>query len=112
MIFFKYFQLYEGLRQINLIADINDAANIQNCGEINEIDQNETFDHEEETNNENNDVADLDACASDPCENGGTCQVVNDMAVCTCSVGFAGKHCEDRKFYLKTKEGYDSLCFL
>ena len=89
--------MYEGQRQINLIADIDDAANIQNCGEINEIEQNETFDHEEQTNNEN-DFATLDACASDPCENGGTCSVVEDDAVCSCSVGFAGKHCEDRKF--------------
>ncbi|KAM7349812.1 terribly reduced optic lobes isoform 24-T24 [Cochliomyia hominivorax] len=87
--------LYEGLRQINLIADIQDAANIQNCGEINEIEQNETFAHEDQTTNENSDFATLDACASDPCENGGTCQVVDDLAVCTCSVGFAGKHCEE-----------------
>ncbi|KAI8120669.1 Basement membrane-specific heparan sulfate proteoglycan core protein [Lucilia cuprina] len=86
--------LYEGLREINLIADISDAANIQNCGEINEIDQNETFAHEDQLNNEN-DLGVLDACASDPCENGGHCMVIDDMAVCSCMVGFAGKHCEE-----------------
>ncbi|XP_058974693.1 basement membrane-specific heparan sulfate proteoglycan core protein-like [Musca domestica] len=77
--------LFEGQRQLNLIADIQDAANIQNCGEINEIEQNETFDHDVEQN----------ACSSDPCENGGTCVVENDEAVCLCNIGFAGKHCED-----------------
>ncbi|XP_061400156.1 basement membrane-specific heparan sulfate proteoglycan core protein-like [Musca vetustissima] len=77
--------LYEGQRQLNLIADIQDAANIQNCGEINEIEQNETFDNDVEQN----------ACSSDPCENGGTCVVENDEAVCLCNIGFAGKHCED-----------------
>ncbi|XP_065366162.1 basement membrane-specific heparan sulfate proteoglycan core protein isoform X5 [Calliphora vicina] len=86
--------LYEGLRPINLIADISDAANIQNCGEINEIDQNETFAHEVQLNNED-DLAALDACASDPCENGGSCALVDDMAVCSCLVGFAGPHCQD-----------------
>ncbi|XP_073829721.1 terribly reduced optic lobes isoform X13 [Musca autumnalis] len=77
--------LYEGQRQLNLIADIQDAANIQNCGEINEIDQNENFDKDVEQ----------DACSSDPCENGGTCVVENEEAVCLCNIGFAGKHCED-----------------
>lgn len=82
-------QLYEGTRQLNLIADIQDAANIQNCGEINEIDQNETFDNEQTT--------EQNPCSSDPCENGGTCIVENEEAVCLCNIGFAGKHCEDRK---------------
>ncbi|XP_037811627.1 basement membrane-specific heparan sulfate proteoglycan core protein-like isoform X4 [Lucilia sericata] len=86
--------LYEGLREINLIADISDAANIQNCGEINEIDQNETFAHEDQLTNEN-DLGVMDACASDPCENGGQCTIIDDMAVCSCMVGFTGKHCEE-----------------
>lgn len=96
----NFFQLFEGQKQINLIADIDNAANIQNCGEINEIDQNETFTNENNINNEPlKEDLQTDACASDPCENGGTCYVENDMAVCTCNVGFAGKHCEDRKFW-------------
>ncbi|XP_075155739.1 terribly reduced optic lobes isoform X4 [Haematobia irritans] len=81
--------LYEGQKHLNLIADIQDAANIQNCGEINEIDQNETFDNEHANNIEKN------ACSTDPCENGGTCIVENEEAMCLCSIGFAGKHCED-----------------
>lgn len=94
-------QLFEAQRQINLIADIEDAANIQNCGESNEINhENETFEedkideheviHEHEHMQHNNLL-----CDSDPCENGGTCSVRNNTAVCSCSIGFAGKHCEE-----------------
>lgn len=96
-------KISEGTRPINLIADIEDAANIQNCGEINEVDANENEndskspdpyilpkapEHEEEKH---------DACASDPCENGGTCRLVNELAVCDCPLGFSGHHCQDRK---------------
>ncbi|XP_053952223.1 basement membrane-specific heparan sulfate proteoglycan core protein isoform X19 [Anastrepha ludens] len=100
--------LFEGQRQINLIADIHDAANIQNCGEINEIDQNESFDnYEHEATNiqqasgkpiespSEKEGQQVDACASDPCENGGSCSVHNGEAICACTIGFTGKHCEE-----------------
>ncbi|XP_067635534.1 basement membrane-specific heparan sulfate proteoglycan core protein isoform X4 [Eurosta solidaginis] len=94
--------LFEGPRQINLIADIHDAANIQNCGEINEIEQNESFDNYEQEATSPNRLSDTtsktqngDACASDPCENGSTCSVQDGEAICTCTVGFTGKYCED-----------------
>ncbi|XP_018799865.1 PREDICTED: basement membrane-specific heparan sulfate proteoglycan core protein isoform X13 [Bactrocera latifrons] len=100
--------LFEGQRQIHLIADVIDAANIQNCGEINEIDQNESFDNFEqdatklqpakgtESKAPSEKVDQLvDACASDPCENGGSCSVHDTEAVCSCPVGFAGMHCEE-----------------
>ncbi|XP_049312044.1 basement membrane-specific heparan sulfate proteoglycan core protein isoform X30 [Bactrocera dorsalis] len=100
--------LFEGQRQIHLIADVIDAANIQNCGEINEIDQNESFDNfeqdatklqpakgtESKARSENVDQL-VDACASDPCENGGSCSVHDSEAVCSCPVGFTGMHCEE-----------------
>lgn len=98
-------QLYEAQRQLNLIADIREAANIQNCGEINEIDQNETF--QTETTHDKHDHVNVAApkmiipdegCDSDPCENGGTCHVVNDTVTCDCGIGFVGPHCEDCKF--------------
>uniref|UniRef100_A0A1A9VWV6 Basement membrane-specific heparan sulfate proteoglycan core protein n=1 Tax=Glossina austeni TaxID=7395 RepID=A0A1A9VWV6_GLOAU len=87
--------LYEAQRQLNLIADIREAANIQNCGEINEIDQNETF--QTETTHDKHDRVDVavhkmiipdEGCDSDPCENGGTCHVVNDTVTCDCGIGF------------------------
>ncbi|KAL9879193.1 terribly reduced optic lobes isoform 28-T30 [Glossina fuscipes fuscipes] len=94
--------LYEAQRQLNLIADIREAANIQNCGEINEIDQNETF--QTETTHDKHDRVDVavhkmiipdEGCDSDPCENGGTCHVINDTVTCDCAIGFVGAHCED-----------------
>ncbi|XP_054087671.1 basement membrane-specific heparan sulfate proteoglycan core protein isoform X23 [Zeugodacus cucurbitae] len=100
--------LFEGQRQIHLIADVVDAANIQNCGEINEIDQNESFDNFEQdatklqpaTGTQSKAQIDkmdqqVDACASDPCENGGSCSVHDGEAVCACPIGFTGKHCEE-----------------
>ncbi|XP_039962560.1 basement membrane-specific heparan sulfate proteoglycan core protein isoform X6 [Bactrocera tryoni] len=100
--------LFEGQRQIHLIADVIDAANIQNCGEINEIDQNESFDNFEQdatklqpaTGTESKARSEkvdqlVDACASDPCENGGSCSVHDSEAVCSCPVGFTGMHCEE-----------------
>lgn len=102
--------MFEGQRQIHLIADVIDAANIQNCGEINEIDQNESFDNFEQdatklqpaTGTQSKAESEkasqqVDACGSDPCENGGSCNVHDDEAVCACPVGFTGKHCEERE---------------
>ncbi|XP_037931811.1 basement membrane-specific heparan sulfate proteoglycan core protein [Teleopsis dalmanni] len=88
--------LYEAQRQINLIADIQDAVNIQNCGEINEIDNNEiSHNIEDPSQPETEDLVPQDACSSDPCENGGTCSIRNNNAECSCILGFSGKHCEE-----------------
>ena len=39
-------------------------------------------------------LADIDECASSPCQNGGTCtDLVNDFA-CTCAPGYTGTVCE------------------
>ena len=33
-------------------------------------------------------------CVSQPCTNGATCSVSNDMALCSCTAGFTGTHCD------------------
>jgi hypothetical protein len=38
--------------------------------------------------------AEATACASQPCQNGGTCEVELDDFVCTCAIGFSGASCE------------------
>ena len=36
----------------------------------------------------------LDACANNPCTNGGICVDINGIPKCSCPTGFNGKHCE------------------
>ena len=38
--------------------------------------------------------ADIDECASSPCQNGGTCVDGINSYTCNCDVGYAGKNCE------------------
>ena len=38
--------------------------------------------------------ADIDECASSPCQNGGTCVDGVNSYTCNCDVGYAGKNCE------------------
>ena len=38
--------------------------------------------------------ADIDECASSPCQNGGTCVDDSNSYTCNCVVGYAGKNCE------------------
>ena len=40
------------------------------------------------------DRTDEDDCASDPCENGGTCVDEVNSYSCTCDPGFTGQSCE------------------
>ncbi|XP_034139569.1 basement membrane-specific heparan sulfate proteoglycan core protein isoform X16 [Drosophila guanche] len=108
--------LYDSQRSIQLLADIKDAANIQNCGELNEIsgadgdaeaeDESEvpvapavvpsarvpeaTSEQEEQLQPYN-----MAPCASDPCENGGSCSEVENQAICSCPLGYSGKHCQE-----------------
>ena len=39
-------------------------------------------------------VLDIDDCADEPCENGGTCVDQVDSFVCKCALGFEGDECE------------------
>lgn len=82
----------ESAKKINLIADIKDAANVQNCGESNEIDPSSGSGYDDMD-------LEVESCDQDPCENGGTCTTYNGGAItCLCPLGFSGKHCEERKF--------------
>lgn len=102
-------RLYSSKVALNLLTDIEDAANVQNCGELNEIGDNDQdgelpvgpvpdqplniFSNEEEQQQPYVRAP----CAADPCENGGTCSESEQQAICACSLGYSGKHCEERK---------------
>ena len=36
----------------------------------------------------------VNECASSPCQNGGTCVLVNNWYSCSCDVGYEGHNCE------------------
>lgn len=38
-----------------------------------------------------------DYCFSDPCQNGGSCQLLQDRYECLCPGGYLGLHCENSK---------------
>ena len=38
--------------------------------------------------------ADIDECASSPCQNGGACVDGSNSYTCNCAVGYAGANCE------------------
>ena len=43
-------------------------------------------------------ISDIDECASNPCQNGGTCKdAVNEFS-CACLAGTTGRFCETSKF--------------
>ncbi|XP_015042334.2 basement membrane-specific heparan sulfate proteoglycan core protein isoform X26 [Drosophila pseudoobscura] len=110
-------KLYDSQRSIQLLADIKDAANIQNCGELNEIGGGDGGDGEADgdsevpvapagdppaplpdaTSNQEEQLQpyNMAPCASDPCENGGSCIEAENQALCSCPLGYSGKHCQE-----------------
>ncbi|XP_030079865.1 basement membrane-specific heparan sulfate proteoglycan core protein isoform X26 [Drosophila hydei] len=100
-------RLYDSMRPIQLLAAVKDAANVQNCGELNEIGDNDfdgelpvvpvapTSDTRASHHEEEQQPYAMSPCANEPCENGGTCREVEQQAICACSLGYSGKHCEE-----------------
>ena len=50
----------------------------------------------------NNLFVDINECASDPCQNGGTCQHGINQFTCLCLPGYSGSQCGVGKFTLAT----------
>ncbi len=42
-------------------------------------------------------LSDIDECASNPCEHGGTCVDDVNQYTCDCDPGWTGDHCETSK---------------
>nr|XP_036676267.1 basement membrane-specific heparan sulfate proteoglycan core protein isoform X28 [Drosophila suzukii] len=94
-------KLYNFQKVVNLLADIKDAANIQNCEETNEIGgEVDSVDNEPPVPPpspavQESERQEMAPCASDPCENGGSCSEQENLAICSCPFGFSGKHCQN-----------------
>ena len=39
-------------------------------------------------------IAEIDACSNNPCENGGICEAGSETYTCTCPGNFVGTNCE------------------
>lgn len=96
-----------------MVKSILDGANIQNCGDSNEIQPNEL-----------NTVCRpgfagprceiiIDIClAQDPCENGGVCQSNGTSFVCNCPLHYSGDHCQYGMANKYANNSYVELCLL
>ena len=47
-------------------------------------------------------LSDIDDCAGNPCQNGGTCSDGVDSHTCTCITGYTGSTCETSKSIIQT----------
>lgn len=89
--------------KIDMIKDILDAANIQNCGESNEIaDKNDHNGNGEEvacragySGDNCEHISDI-CIAQDPCDNDGICHAKEAEFSCDCSLGYTGDICQHR----------------
>lgn len=82
-----------------MIRDILDAANIQNCGESNEILEDGTSrstDCRPGYTGDNCDVIENSCIAKDPCDNDGVCHPNGTEYTCDCPIGYSGDICENR----------------
>ena len=61
-------------------------------------------------------ISDIDGCASNPCQSGGTCVDVANGYTCNCVAGYIGDHCQTsryngvghstiRKYYINIAQG-------
>ena len=46
-------------------------------------------------------MPDIDDCANDPCQNGGTCSDAVNGHTCACVDGYSGANCETSKLNLQ-----------
>lgn len=85
--------------KIDLIRDILDAANIQNCGESNAI----ADDNEDDSNDgvcspgyggvKCKEIIDI-CIAQEPCDHNGICRVTGTDYTCDCPIGYTGSICQ------------------
>lgn len=89
------------MQKIDMIKDILDAANIQNCGESNDV-SNTITDHDQLVDCRPGYAGDScekisDVCiAQDPCDNGGICHPNGNEYTCDCVLGYTGDICQYR----------------
>lgn len=84
-----------------MIKNLLDGANIQNCGDTNEITNFDQVEEPEEAGSEcspgytgpNCDEL-IDGCEHDPCENNGICEPKGSVYVCNCPIHFTGDICQ------------------
>ena len=56
-------------------------------------------------------ISDINECASEPCENGGTCIDEVDGFECDCTAAFGGTFCETRKLPSSAKILFNHKCY-
>lgn len=81
-----------------MVRDILDAANVQNCGETNEIippNHPTQFECRPGYSGDSCDKIVNICLAQDPCENDGICQSKgNSEFICDCPIGYTGDICQ------------------
>ena len=50
---------------------------------------------------------DIDECASNPCQNGATCNNLQNQYTCTCAGGWQGTHCELGDVFVSGKQTFE-----
>ncbi|XP_037037177.1 basement membrane-specific heparan sulfate proteoglycan core protein isoform X11 [Bradysia coprophila] len=83
-------------QKYDMVRDIIDAANVQNCGETNVIDDTirEPLACRPGYSGPNCDQVQDVCIANDPCENDGVCRPKGDDFQCDCPVGYTGDICQ------------------
>lgn len=90
-------QLEISTQKIDMIRDILDAANVQNCGESNAIvddtDENNGVCRPGYTGANCREISDI-CIAQDPCDHNGICRPNGSDFTCDCPIGYTGSVCQ------------------